>query len=100
MGSIRDARRAGTAAAMIDTVSKRNVVQKAVSGSAAPRPYNVDPTKRTIKTAAPNPSTIPASVSTIDSRSTAVSMEAGCAPKAILKAISFVRVLTVYDMIP
>jgi len=49
MGSIRDARRAGTAAARIDTVSKRNVVQETVSGSAASRPYNVDPIKRTIK---------------------------------------------------
>src|ERR1051326_5052766 len=86
IGSILDARRAGTAAAMIDTVSKRNVVQEAVTGSAALRPYNVEPIKRTITTAAPNPTSIPASVSPIDSTRTAVSTEVGCCPKEIGRA--------------
>jgi hypothetical protein len=65
MGSICDARRAGTTAAMIDTVSNRSVAQTAVSGSAPPRPYNMDPIKRTIQSAAPNPNSIPTSVTPI-----------------------------------
>jgi hypothetical protein len=55
MGSICDARWAGTAAAMIDTVIKRSVVQAPVRGSAAPRPYNMDPIDRTSESAAPSP---------------------------------------------
>src|SRR5262245_38790608 len=100
IGSTRDARRAGTYAAVAADTTSTRVASPSVAGSPAVNPYNRPDTTRAAASASGRPTAIPAASITSVCRRINHRTDLAVAPSAIRIPISPVRCATVYAITP